>query len=153
MIFRWLFRHRILYRFFHDFGCNFGSIFHPFSTLWPSFWHTFSVSIFSWFLDAIQDDFWSKIYNPNSNPERHFFELFSCFFWASFQGWILDGFWWILVGFWMDFHEFWTHFGASGFVFSLFLDPFDSVTCHLFIFCRTNCLSQVLQFFDLRLQQ
>ena len=42
------------------------------------------------FLDAILDDFWSKIYNPNSKPEHHFFELFYTFFWASLQGLIFD---------------------------------------------------------------
>ena len=66
-------------------------------------------------------------------------------------------FWWILMGFWSEFAWIFMKFGpilehlAS--LFALFLDPFRSVTCHLFIFCRINCLSLVLRFFDLRLQQ
>ena len=38
MFFRWFFDHFSTSNFvsiFHDFGCHFGSIFHPFSTLWP----------------------------------------------------------------------------------------------------------------------
>ena len=133
-----IFRHRILYRFFHDFGCHFGSIFHPFSTLWPSFWHTFSVSIFWWFLDAILDDFWSKIYNPNSNPERHFFYFFLVFsgtrsrdgFWMNFDGFLLD-FGWIFINFGI-------HFRASGFFFRPFWIHFAQLRVVIFSFSATS---------------
>ena len=78
-----IFRHRVLYGFVYDFGNNFGSIFHPFSILWPSFWHIFSVSIFSWFLDAILDHFWLKIWSQKTNrrfPRRHLFWYLFVFF-------------------------------------------------------------------------
>jgi hypothetical protein len=46
-----LFSGSIFVLFFHDFGSPVGSIFHPFSTLWASFWDTCSVSICVWFFE------------------------------------------------------------------------------------------------------
>ena len=137
-VFLIIFRHRILYRFFHDFGCHFGSIFHWFSTLWTSFWHTFSVSIFSWFFDAILKQKGTNLNQPDGIPSVTFFIKNHVFFWASIWHRFLMDFDGFLVGFCMDFHEFWTHFRASGFFFRSFWIHFAQLRVVVSSFSATS---------------
>ena len=58
----------------YDFGSHFSSIFHPFSTLWPSFLHTCSMSIFHDFQMAFWTTFCPKSTHPTAIPDVTFFK-------------------------------------------------------------------------------